>query len=168
MSAEKHIGIARKIAWHFHRTSGLDVDELMGIANLILVECSQKYDPEGDGKFSTYAYVAIKNRMINYMRKRSRIALFEIPEHASVVDDDWEFLKKDFEGYNGTERDLIFWQSVGNLDNLSKRICSMCIHDPSLNKASIGRMLRKEGVGWERIWRSFKAIEKMLVEIRMV
>jgi RNA polymerase sigma factor for flagellar operon FliA len=62
--------MAKAIAVRFWRCiprrAGIELDDLIGIANLALVECVDRYKPEV-AKFSTFAYLSLRGRILDYL-----------------------------------------------------------------------------------------------------
>lgn len=59
-----------RIAWSFHRTTGVDVEDLIGEANLHFVRaCESKNNKYA--KFSTYLYRFLENELSNYVKKEN-------------------------------------------------------------------------------------------------
>lgn len=65
---QKHLGQIRKIAWGFHNTTGLDVEELISEGCLYFLKDLDKYDPE-KAALSTYTHWTVTNGLKNYLRK---------------------------------------------------------------------------------------------------
>jgi RNA polymerase sigma factor (sigma-70 family) len=63
----KNINLVRQIAWSFHRTTGLEWDDLFQEAVLGYLEALKNYDPK-KGKLTTYAWYCINSRLKNYIR----------------------------------------------------------------------------------------------------
>ena len=64
----KHINLVRKITWSFHKTTGLDWDDLFQEGYLAYQYALGKYDPE-KGKLSTFLWIHINNHLITYCKK---------------------------------------------------------------------------------------------------
>ena len=64
----KDINLIRKIAWSFHKSTGLDWDDLFQEAALAYLEALQSYDKR-KGKLSTHAWHCIVSRLKNYWKK---------------------------------------------------------------------------------------------------
>lgn len=79
--AERNIRLAILIAKKFYN-SGIDEDELFGIAQLGLVKAATKFKPNNGNEFSTFASTVITNDILMQMRKNKRIPnlLFSLNE----------------------------------------------------------------------------------------
>lgn len=64
---EKNLNLLRKIAWSFHRTTGLDWDDLFQQAALSYCEGLRKYDPSR-GKLTTFMWCKIINDLKLYLK----------------------------------------------------------------------------------------------------
>lgn len=56
----------------FHKKTGIDVNDLIGQANLIYCIARQKYKPERKAKFSVFLYHCLNNRLFDYVKKQRR------------------------------------------------------------------------------------------------
>lgn len=70
----KNINLIRKIAWSFHKTSGIDVDDLFQEASLAYLESMKTYQPN-KGKLSTYVWICINNHLKNFLKKETRFQM---------------------------------------------------------------------------------------------
>jgi DNA-directed RNA polymerase specialized sigma subunit len=64
----KELNLIRKIAWSFHYTTQIDIDELFSEACLAYCEILHKYD-SNRGKITTYLWRSIHNHMKTYLTK---------------------------------------------------------------------------------------------------
>lgn len=68
---QKHINLVRKIAWSFHKTTGIEWDELFSQASLAYLEGMKFYKPE-KGAQTTWAYQWITGELINFCKREKR------------------------------------------------------------------------------------------------
>lgn len=73
---QPELKIAYARARDFHRSTGLDFDELLSVALESYVKSMQKFDVERNVKQSTFVFTAVTNALINYCRKKKRIRYF--------------------------------------------------------------------------------------------
>jgi len=103
----KHVNLIRKIAWSFHRSTGLEWDDLFQEAAVAYYESLESYD-ESRGKITTHAWNCISNRLKNYLKeqeeykaRKSEEELFSIEDvemtrhPAEMASDFWESLTED-------------------------------------------------------------------------
>jgi RNA polymerase sigma factor (sigma-70 family) len=64
----KDINLIRKIAWSFHTTTGLDLDDLIQEASLAYLDGLKRYDPD-KGIISTYIWTHIRNQLTTYVKR---------------------------------------------------------------------------------------------------
>lgn len=57
---------------HSYASTGIPIDELVGIGSIGFVKALEKYDPNNKAKFSTYAIVCIKNEILGHLRREKR------------------------------------------------------------------------------------------------
>ena len=66
-----NINLIRKIAWSFHRTTGIDWDELFQEAALAYLTLQDKYDPDR-GEFSTYIWKSLVTHLQTYLQNHEK------------------------------------------------------------------------------------------------
>jgi len=71
----KHLDLARKIAWHYHdRVNGIvEIEDLIQIGIVGLLEAINRYQDRGKDAFISYASVRIKGAIVDYLRRQSGI-----------------------------------------------------------------------------------------------
>lgn len=68
---EDHVNLLRKIAHQF-KHSGMEFEDLMGVANEAYVFASRSFDKSREINFSTFLYTHVKNDLINAVIKNHR------------------------------------------------------------------------------------------------
>lgn len=74
----------------FNRSLCIDVEDLVQEGSMGLYDCIEKFDPDSDNQFLTYAVPAIKNAMLDYVRSQS--SSFEGKNQSEIMSLD-EFAK---------------------------------------------------------------------------
>lgn len=71
----------RAIAFSFHRTTNVDLKDLIQEASIGYLISKDTYDPKRAASFKTHVYNTIKNRLIDYIRqeKRYQFTFLEMP-----------------------------------------------------------------------------------------
>jgi len=71
---QKHIPLARKIAWQVHGRVRdlLDIDDLIQIGMIALIEAAQRFQDTGEATFGTYAAIRVKGALIDHLRSNLR------------------------------------------------------------------------------------------------
>lgn len=72
----KNVNLIRKIAWSFHKTTGIEWEELFAEALLQYVELLKNNNLEENtdkGKISTFIWTSICNRLKNYIKRYGRV-----------------------------------------------------------------------------------------------
>lgn len=96
--SEENFNLMHYVAHGFVST-GIPYDDLVGIGSVGFVKALDKYDPDRNAKFSTYAIKCIQNEILAYIRKEKRTGLSTIPmEH---------ILKDSGEGAPFTMQDIV-------------------------------------------------------------
>jgi DNA-directed RNA polymerase specialized sigma24 family protein len=140
---QKHINLVRKIAWSFHKTTGIEWSELFSQASLSYLEGMKLYNPE-KGAETTWAYQWITSDLINFCKKEQR---FKNPTGI----DDWY--------QTSTDEFREVFSTSPNLKPDTKEIVEMVLQEPSRYalppRKAIG-LIRKDlrdikGWTWPRI-----------------
>jgi DNA-directed RNA polymerase specialized sigma subunit len=97
------INLIRSIAWTFYKTTKVNWDELFSEACLAYCESIRKYDPTKGSRSTTWVFIAIKNALINFCKRETRMR--SIPHI-----EEWHVLKEDplhefFASHNVTSED---------------------------------------------------------------
>jgi RNA polymerase sigma factor (sigma-70 family) len=87
----KNINLIRYIAWSFHRTTGMNFDELFSEACLAYCEAINSFDPK-KGKLNNYATTIITNRLKDFIKKEHRYQCGNVPDTAIEITVIHEFL----------------------------------------------------------------------------
>jgi RNA polymerase sigma factor (sigma-70 family) len=64
-----NINLIRKVAWSFHKSTGLEWDDLFQEAAIAYYEALESYDPSR-GKISTYMWWCMISRLKNYRKEQ--------------------------------------------------------------------------------------------------
>jgi RNA polymerase sigma factor (sigma-70 family) len=160
---EAYQDMLRKIAWSFHRTTGIEWEELYGEACLAYVKALKTYDAE-QAATSTWIYHVVKNHLIFFARKQ------KVPEDRSKA-------RRSCTDYRTPEYILSFhqkmlpptnspWKGCARIKDLHT-VVNMVFQSPSEFIAHGGRWLLKKkltGIGWskERIKQTFDAVHAAL------
>lgn len=67
----EHIKLAYKLAWSYHQTTGLDIDDLKQEASLAYLTALKSYDPER-GCITTHLWNVIQSHLRNYLKKERK------------------------------------------------------------------------------------------------
>jgi hypothetical protein len=98
-----NVNLIRKIAWSFHKTTGIEWEELFSEALFKYVLLLKEYDLEEDsskGKISTYIWTSISNGLKSYIEQKGKI--YQPLEHIDNIDElDWN-------NYNSSP----FWEGL--------------------------------------------------------
>lgn len=109
----ENINLIRKLAWNFHKKTGIEWEELFSQATLAYCEAMRSYMPEY-GRKSTWAYHCLYKDLISFCKREHR---FKHPEGI----DDWYSTHEEFEEIFPVER---------KLSPITKEIVEMVLQDP--------------------------------------
>lgn len=154
------------LAHRFHRTTGIEFDELVGTGNLKFIECQKNYDPLM-ATFSTYLHIQIRGLFLEMHRKNIQANIFynPMPEKEKLLE------------HSTPESLLIFKEILQRLSDDAKEVCKIIFSTPSdlismiainkqtqaINKNVIQVYLRwRQGWEYSRITRAFKEISQSL------
>jgi len=167
VSLENYNNMMYSLALSFHRTTGIDLDELVSEALLAFVESSKTYD-ENKAAFSTHLWRNIKNRLVNLSNKAKKMKK-EVPFIEDDEDDDSMIAVRYGLVENFTPEDyLIFKELIEELSPEAREICKAVLDDPAqfnISKPKQSKSLLTEkllAMGWKK-WR----VDAAYQEIRM-
>lgn len=63
------LNLLRKIAWSFHKSTGLDWDDLFQESYLAYRYALEHYDPKSNVKISAFIWIHVKNQLNSYYEK---------------------------------------------------------------------------------------------------
>ncbi|NCC56375.1 MAG: sigma-70 family RNA polymerase sigma factor [Synergistales bacterium] len=161
---KKHIGQIRKIAWNFHNTTGVDVEELISEGCLAFVKDLEKYDPE-KAALSTYTHWVVTSHLKNYLRKCSQ-------NRATAYDDEIMELIP-FEGTNAEqylENEDTLADILRALSPKGFEVVDMVLSNPEdflgiTSRGARGKIqgkLRAMGWKWNDIWDSIREVKQVV------
>lgn len=150
----KDLGIARKLAWQFQKTTGFQFDELYGEALLAYAEALNEYNDTKKTKFSTFAYICIKGALINFVKKEyvpKQAVDSSVLEYQATWDKPFWILKEQFGEDAQQIADMITKNPYQYLGKPSKMI-----------RGQIREELREKGWTYERIYAATRNIKEIL------
>ena len=156
---EDNMNLVHKLAWKFHRTSGMDVVDLVSEGYVALVIADQSFDDSRSTKFSNYAYLAIQNRLINLVKIDTKVGFYEM---GIPVDEEGEEMEIPDPNHMDTERTVQFRRGLQSLSNIAQRACGLVISGLGFSKRDIKDKLVSEGYRKSEINRAFLEISEAL------
>lgn len=166
IKAEDYIGLMKKQAASFHKTTGLPFEDLLSNAHLAFVYAKATYDPN-KSKFSTYLHNTCKTILIDYCKGQHPHYLHETNNQEEID------VNIGGQNHQTPETQLLFKEAVNNLGFEARTICQMIFESPheflSMNRPKFSRghlrtKLRTKGWTWEMIWDGFREIKEFLNE----
>lgn len=155
MKTSKHINIKHiyAMAWSFHRTTGLDIDELIAEASVAAVHASNKYQ-EGSSPHDTFVYEWAKRHLITWSKKQ----MLKL-DCTSITDEEGNDV--DLVSNNMTPEDIYeFKQAISNLPKEAADIALMILETPGdfidsrpkMARGALKRHLKELGWTMDQIW----------------
>ena len=152
-----HLNMIRKLAWSFHKSTGIDWDELYaeGCYQYCRIREDGGYDPKkSTAKFTTYLWKAIEMGLISFTKKEIKnkyVNIDDIKIHPSSIPN-------------------YFFETLDSLSSDCKEMAEMVLKDPYLYLSVPQRMSRslvimnliKREWSWYRIWATLKKIKNEL------
>lgn len=171
--AEDYLDAMRKIAWSFHRTTGLPFEDLLSATYECFVRATKSYNPE-KSQFTTYLHIACRNNLINYCH-----SAYQMTEHNRAPNTPflWEasHLLSEQVDYRDPEKICIMRETLRTLPEEAKMIAKMVLESPSdflacgdrpkLARGAVKDKLREMGWSWSKIWQGFKDLKYVLSQI---
>ena len=170
---ESNMDIVHKIAWKYHRSSGIDIVDLVAEGYHALCYADKKFDDSrGEAKFTTYAYTAVQSRIINLVKKEARIGFYEMgigPKESitlpsQFVDDENEVGPIQIPDPNpiDIEARIGFIQQIRSLSDLAQRAYTLVVDKSYDTKSSLKLRLKKEGHSRGEIIKAFTELSEAL------
>jgi|WetSurSiteA1Bulk_404760.scaffolds.fasta_scaffold32458_3 RNA polymerase sigma factor (sigma-70 family) len=150
----EHINLLRKIAWSFHRSTGIDFDDLFQEAYLAYNYAMKTYDPKR-GKITTYLWWCIGSELKRYV-KREREAWGVV---VSFDDEPATYALPDHQ-----EPASVFLDS---LTEEARELAAIILSAPKIfieipppdAKQRLANVLVRKGWRWRDIWIGMKDME---------
>ncbi len=139
--------IAKKIAWKFHRSTGVELEELFGEACLAYVKALSCYNPKR-AALDTWVYACMKHQLIDFCRMQKLSPPVKLPDNlaAPTIRDN---LHIDQLGRDAQTIYQMLVDSPKDFYNLSPRVA----------KNEIRHRLRNLDWPWQRIINAFREIK---------
>lgn len=156
----ENMKLVHKIAWSFHRTTGLPVEDLISEASLAYVEGVSKFDPE-KATITTYMYPRIRCHLIDYCKSQG------LQRHEPLPDDLNTGMPCPDTSTASQENRTAFKQAIQGSSEEVKYLAWMIFKSPEefVGHASRGKVkdkLRENGWTWSMIWRAFGEVKELL------
>lgn len=155
----ENVDLVRKIAWSFHKTTGLNFDDLMHEAVGVYCEAIHNYKPNQGQKFTTFAWMLIQNALVNYAKKQQKInthsSEFELETLECAYCDESAFYTSNFfESLSKEAQEIV---------DLVLTFPDIFVKDhPKMTKQHIKKMLQNRGWEKEKIRYAFNNIKNAL------
>lgn len=125
--------LLHKIAWSFHRSTGIDRDELFSEACLAFVEKIESYDPSR-GAQSTYITTVVSNALRDYMQSEYK------HDHDEFIDLDSSFsdveqsdaLEASYALDARMEQTLMLKQNMARLSTVAYKVSWLVTNHPAV------------------------------------
>lgn len=139
---------AKKIAWKFHRSTGIELEELFGEASLAYARAlvSRRYDAE-KASIDTWIYTCMRNHLICFCREQNG-RMQPLPKYIVASN-----------GNGATRIDQLGKDAQiirGLVMGAQKEFADL---SPRLAKIEVRKRLRAMDWKWHRIFKAFKEIK---------
>lgn len=71
-----HMNLIYERAWSFHRTTGINFDDLVSVADQAYAEKEKEFNPDYGVKFTTFMYKALTNKLTDYCRELKSVPVY--------------------------------------------------------------------------------------------
>jgi len=145
---EDYLDLLRKIAWSFHKTTGVEYDELFGEACLSYCENIKKYK-RSKGAVTTFVYQSTINWFKEFLRNYQRFTYMEEINWDPITKVDYDFL----DDYTNNVSQVL---TLADLYNMQDR------NNPSVNQRLLRVELKKKGWDKQKIDEVINATRRQL------
>lgn len=174
INESENINLIRQIAWSFHKTTGLDVEELISEGILAYYTCLSEFDESKGVKLTTFAYKVIQSALLNYCSREKKHHYIDL-EGIDIAGNERSDFCLDTLFPEGSPRKLIDivleiandYQIIRRVDNNKSVAIGQKINfqmPPKKIRGQIIRVLREQGWAWGEIWDSIRSIKNVLNE----
>ena len=159
IKVEKYLGLMKSRAASFHKTTGIEFEELLSTAYCAFPVARNTYDP-ARGAFSTHLWNCCESELLNYCAANRRW----IREGEDPIPD-WA---------GQTKQHVDFKDALVSLSSEAQEVCRMIFTSPQefliLNKPKLSRgklkdALRDANWSWPKIWACFREIKSALSQM---
>jgi hypothetical protein len=180
----ENVNLVRKIAWSFHKSTGIDYKELFAEACLWYYEAVRTWSLERNTKLSTYAYSIIQKKLSDFAgiekvrrmsgiytggtRRQSYNEFLSSAYSFEIAEIDMDSLK-----INNPETMLDFQPEL--FENFLLELPKDCQEiiriifenldqipphlSPKMTRGKIIEILREKGISWPKIWNGFTELK---------
>ena len=159
--------LARKLAWSFHHTTGLEFEDLYQEACLAYcwAERDSNYDPR-KAAFTSFAYMCMRSHLCNIVTKCRADASRRFPTDTIALLNDWEAI----DNAPAPDEELEFREQLGELSKEARFVIRLVFESPHEYlcltsreaQAKIRQYLRDQGWSWVDIQKTLKEIKGLL------
>lgn len=162
---EQHLNLIRSIAWNFHRTTGIQWQELFSEACLAYCESLQSHNPK-KGAVTTLVYTSMKNALINFCKREGRNYRFEgeLDWFETSFTPVYEFFEEEYASYLSPDTIEILRMIRSN----PQRYLSTPRKSTGLMCTIKNDLVRDTNWSWPRICRAVEKLRKELLRERCV
>lgn len=149
--------LIHSIAWSFHKSSGVEFDELFSEGVHAYCEAKLRWDSNRSTKFTTWAFLCITNALINYVKLEKRQVLVDM-EYA----------------FSGMYSNPTTWfEFLDALPRECQQLAKIVLEEKEelaglpgkFARGELSRILRKRGWSWNQIWDGFRLMSNVLASI---
>lgn len=139
--------LVKSLAWKFHRSTGLEFEELCSEGNLAFVIATKTYEDTKGTQFSTWAYHCIKNRLIDFCKRNPRY---------TQLAEDYDEAAKEYVASLDTPRTTVA-RAIREMVLGAPEIYSET--SPCKAKTVLKKQLRTMGWTWKQLAIGFKELQ---------
>jgi DNA-directed RNA polymerase specialized sigma24 family protein len=155
---KEHQNLLYKIAWSYHKTTGVAFSELLSECYLGFAHACQTYAPE-KGKFSTWVWHNATHTLNAMWGKKRKERANEVPMDATNLNR---------KASNNPEhiciaRDTIFSELNKEAQTIAYLLFTIPDEQKPSNRTELKNQLRNEGMSWPQIWRGMKELKQFTI-----
>jgi len=150
---EEHLLLIRKIVWSFHRTTGLDFDELFSEACYHYCRACDQWNKEKHPTMTSYVFPIINSGLMDFIQEEQ----------------EWRAGKGELTSEGASTPVYEYWSDLsGDILEIVKAIQDkddeIAELPPKMTRGVIRDHLRDQGWTWPRIWEAIRNTKKTLNE----
>ncbi len=142
----QNLGLSYYVA-HKFKSSGIEWDDLVSIAQLGMIKAADAYDPDKDIKFGTFAAIVIRYEILQELRrirKQSKyfltVSLNEMLPGSEHPIERWELIPDDHDPFEHIENQVAVKQMLAGISNRDRWVLYLIMAE-QISQQEVSKML---------------------------
>lgn len=151
------LNLIRKIAWSFHASTKVDYDDLFQEAATAYCEAVQRFSEKKKSKFTTFAYIYMRNALIDFTKHCKEFMYFE--------DISEKYVSETFQSNKIELTDLFKDDCKVLVDRVLEYPHDYLDKPPKMARGQLIRELVEEGYTVNRAWAALREVREIVADL---